>query len=138
MPVSYQFHDLIKSAFFCCVHVIVTGRYPFSSPYRGEVFYWVLSQVHKKLGGGVVPTIGLICKVYSIVRSSLLTAYIDKPVCYVHTTRVHYRTYSTKLGKYNQFSCDLCLCLFAYYVPPHLLLFLLANISFTLMPIFFV
>ena len=28
----------------------------------------------------VVPSSGLICKVYSVVRSSLLTAYIDKPV----------------------------------------------------------
>ena len=71
--------------------------------------------------GWCIPPFLCTVNVYSVVRSSLLTAYIDKPVCYVHTTRVHYRTYSTDSEKYNQFSCDLCLSLFRISVPPQLM-----------------
>ena len=35
---------------------------------EGKFFLRVLSQEHKKLEGGVVPTIGLICKVYSTTQ----------------------------------------------------------------------
>ena len=82
MPVSYQYHYLQKSAFFCCVHVIVAGIETLFLLLtegillltEGKFFLRVLSQVHKKLGGGVVPSSGmdskmpssgLICKVYS-------------------------------------------------------------------------
>ena len=80
---------------------------------EGKFFLRVLSQVHKKLGGGVVPSSGmyskmpssgLICKVYS-------TAYCQ-PVYIVNTglyPSVHTVQYSTDSEKYNQFSCDLCL-----------------------------
>jgi hypothetical protein len=72
MPVSYQYHYLQKSAFFCCVHVIVAGIETLFLLLtegillltEGKFFLRVLSQVHKKLGGGVV-----YCKLVLIVHT---------------------------------------------------------------------